>query len=156
MALIKAKGYHVGSVWEQPVAWGESDSFRHINNVHYARYAESGRIRFMEQMALDTKGPQGVKDLLAGQGIGLILKKLTINYRRPVVYPDTLLIAQKPHTLEPTAFSHTTLFYSLAHNKPVATAESVCVWYDYERFCKTEGPTEMVEWLQRCMDKTDS
>lgn len=40
------------------------------------------------------------------------------------------------------------MFYSLAQKLPVASAESVCVWYDYEKLRKTEGPENMMAWLR--------
>lgn len=30
--------------------------------------------------------------MLSGRGIGLILKSITVNFRRPVVYPDTVCL----------------------------------------------------------------
>lgn len=35
----------------------------------------------MEQMALQNGGPDRVKDMIGGKGIGLILKTLSIQYR---------------------------------------------------------------------------
>jgi len=59
------------------------------------------------------------------------------------------LIAQKPYDIRPTAFSTNTMFYSLVQKRPVADAESVCVWYDYEKLSKTHAPDEMQAWLRK-------
>jgi len=106
----------------------------------------------MEQLANKVGGEECRKAIISGLGIGLILKSLTINYRRPVVYPDTLLLSQKVHSREPTQFSLDTIVYSLSQRKKVASADSVCVWYDYEQLKKCEAPREMeavLEQLQR-------
>ena len=36
-----------------PVAWGEMDSFGHVNNVVYFRYIETSRIAYMEEAGWD-------------------------------------------------------------------------------------------------------
>ena len=46
------------------------------------------------------------------------------------------------------------MFYSLAQKLPVASAESVCVWYDYEKLGKVYGPEEMQAWLRKAEDPT--
>ena len=35
-------------------------------------------------------GPSASAKMLSGQGIGPILKSITVNFKRPVVYPDTV------------------------------------------------------------------
>jgi acyl-CoA thioesterase FadM len=35
-------------------------------------------------------GEERVKEMLAGQGISLILKSMNVNFRRPVTFPDTV------------------------------------------------------------------
>jgi len=143
LRLFEKRGYDLPSVWEQPICWGDLDSFRHLNNVHYARFVESARIRWMEQLAYKAGGEERRKAIIGGKGVGLILKSLTINYRRPVVYPDTLLLSQRVHSQEPTQFSLESIIYSLSQRKRVANADSLCVWYDYEQLKKCEAPREM-------------
>ena len=37
---------------EIPIAWGEMDSFQHVNNAAYFRYFESARILYSEKLGL--------------------------------------------------------------------------------------------------------
>jgi acyl-CoA thioester hydrolase len=37
---------------EIPVAWGEMDALRHVNNIAYFRYFESARIAYFERLGL--------------------------------------------------------------------------------------------------------
>lgn len=67
----------------------------------------------------------------------------------PLNDPWQLLIAQKPYNIRTTAFSTNTMFYSLVQQRPVADAESVCVWYDYGKLSKTHAPDEMQAWLRK-------
>ena len=43
---------HCPVVIEVPVAWGEMDSFQHVNNIVYLRYFESARIAYFERLSL--------------------------------------------------------------------------------------------------------
>lgn len=62
---------------------------RHANNVHFARWFESARIRYTETLDLPA---DDLKNLLAGKGVGIILKDLSIKYKAPVLYPDTVSV----------------------------------------------------------------
>ena len=39
-------------VIETPVAWGQMDAFRHLNNTAYFRFFESARIAYFEKLHL--------------------------------------------------------------------------------------------------------
>ncbi|KAJ3905985.1 Thioesterase/thiol ester dehydrase-isomerase [Lentinula edodes] len=90
MKLVQA-GFHHPTIWEQPIAWGDQDSFQHVNNVQYVRYFESSRILWMNHLGHRLGGPDEAEALRKGKGISLIIKSLNVNYRRPVTYPDTYL-----------------------------------------------------------------
>lgn len=106
-------------------------------------------------------GPSAASDIISGRGVGLILKSISVDFKRPVVYPDTvrlswpdasiqinpsvqLLISHRPHPVDPpspTHFHNDALVYSYAQRAVVATSESVLVWYDYETL-KKAPPSE--------------
>ncbi|KAK1921387.1 HotDog domain-containing protein [Papiliotrema laurentii] len=128
-------GYDARGQLEWPVAWGDCDMFQHANNVHYVRWFESARIRYTETLDLPN---DDVRRLLSGQGTGIILKDVSIKYKAPVTYPDTLYIASKPHSVDQdrASFGLASAFYSLKDNKLVATADCTLVMYDYNDLCK--------------------
>ncbi|KAF9068414.1 hypothetical protein BDP27DRAFT_1364136 [Rhodocollybia butyracea] len=143
-------GFHRPSIWEQPVAWGDQDPFQHVNNVRYVRYFESSRIHWMVHLGQRLGGPSKAEALLKGKGISLIIKSLNINYRRPVTYPDTLLISHKPIQPElspnsqqegvkppdPAVLLLTSSAFSVTQQAFVAHCSEALVWYDYERLRK--------------------
>ncbi|KAJ3822712.1 HotDog domain-containing protein [Lentinula raphanica] len=154
--LVQA-GFHHTTIWEQPVAWGDQDSFQHVNNVQYVRYFESSRIRWMVQLGNRLGGPAKAEALCKGKGISLIIKSLNINYRRPVTYPDTLLISHKPlppkpptqtqystnsvnvnveAPSDPAALLLTSSAFSVNQQAFVAHCHETLVWYDYEKLRK--------------------
>ncbi|MFB6348528.1 acyl-CoA thioesterase [Moraxella marmotae] len=117
----------------QPVAWGDMDGFNHVNNVAYYRYAESARISYMRAIGF----LQAREDLLT------ILAGSSMQYRRPVVYPDTLLVAVRIKHLGNTSVVQEYAIYSQAQQAVVATGEAAIVrtdsqmakvaWSDAER-----------------------
>ncbi|EIN06231.1 Thioesterase/thiol ester dehydrase-isomerase [Punctularia strigosozonata HHB-11173 SS5] len=151
-SLLKA-GYDPRSFWEQPIVWGDHDAFQHVNNVRYVRFFESGRIKWMQSIGEELGGPQKAKDMITGKGVSLILKSISVNYRRPVTYPDTLLIGHKPHILitkshddakphaisaSKTHFHVAAAAYSYSQRAIVAESDSVLVWYDYDKLRKCD------------------
>src|SRR5207237_7400558 len=78
-------GYPV--VVEQAVVWGDMDSYRHVNNVVYFRYFENARLEYFRRM--DWFGYE------QETGVGPILAATQARFRKPVTYPDVILIAAR-------------------------------------------------------------
>ena len=76
--------YDYPVVIEVPVAWGEMDSFKHVNNVHYFRYFESARTKYVEELK--------ILDFMNDYAKGPILSETSAKYIAPVSYPDTLSV----------------------------------------------------------------
>lgn len=66
--------------YESPVAWGDMDAFRHVNNTVYLRWFESARIALFAEA--------GVADPDDAGGVGPILARTEIDYRVPLRFPD--------------------------------------------------------------------
>ena len=47
----------------------------------------------MQALGRELGGPERADQLIHGEGVSLILKSLTIDYKAPVTFPDTLLEA---------------------------------------------------------------
>ena len=100
---------------------------RHVNNVHYVRFFESGRLKWcavtlaiwwrlafytsscsrLTSLAHALGGPTKVRDIISARGVGLILKWIDVRYRRPVRFPDT--VRPSPFFAFPTSFTYTHL-----------------------------------------------
>lgn len=70
---------------EHRVAWGEMDAFGHVNNANYLRWFESARIAYFEKIAVSV-GAQDASPWVP------ILGRATIDFRKPVSYPDTVTL----------------------------------------------------------------
>lgn len=111
-------------------------------------------MHLMEVLAEETGGGQKrAKDMMEGQGVSIILKSIDVKFKRPVTYPDTLLLSQRPHNTSSSRFTLSTLIYSLAQQAPVAECEAVCVWYDYDAWKKCNAPEDLGRALESRVTK---
>jgi acyl-CoA thioester hydrolase len=106
-----------------PVQWGDQDAFGHVNNVVYLRWFETIRIVYLQQGGLDP--------LLAAHRLGPILASVTCNYRRQLLYPDTITIGGRVTRLGRTSLQMVHAIYSHQQQAIVADGESVLVTFDY-------------------------
>jgi acyl-CoA thioester hydrolase len=105
------------------VAWGEMDSFQHVNNTVYARWVESGRVAYMNRLGM-MKGK-------VGDGVGPILGRLQIDFRSPVTYPDKVRVDVTVTKLGRSSVTMAYRIWSTAQRLEVATGEDVVVMVDY-------------------------
>ena len=109
------------------VAWGDMDALGHVNNTVFLRWFESARIAWWERIAADGLGERSLT-----QGVGPILARTTIDYRRPVRYPDTIEVRI---TTRRVGGKSTTLAYELRSSAQggavVAEGDTVLDLYDY-------------------------
>mgnify|MGYP001258539457 CR=1 FL=1 len=107
-----------------PVAWGDMDSFGHVNNTMYLRWCESARIDYFLRT--------GVLEEMDSAKIGPILAHAAIDYRVPVEFPDTIEISSTVTKLGNTSF---TMEYRMCSSAKdglvVALGKSIMVMVDY-------------------------
>jgi acyl-CoA thioester hydrolase len=127
------KGYSV--VFEIPIAWGEMDSFQHVNNVACFRYFEGARIQYSV-----TLGLHKYKD---ETGIGPILGSTSCKYRLPLTYPDTVSVGAKITEIAEDRFTMKYLVVSHKYQKIAAEGDGVVVMYDYREGKKTAIPEKI-------------
>jgi acyl-CoA thioester hydrolase len=136
------EGYSV--VIEIPIAWGEMDSFQHVNNTAYFRYFESARIRYSEKLGLYKHKDE--------TGIGPILGSASCKYRLPLTYPDTVSVGAKITEIAEDRFTMKYVVVSHKHQKIAAEGDGVVVMYDYREGKKTAIPEEIRKRI-RAMEK---
>ena len=122
-------------VIEIPVAWGEMDALRHVNNIVYFRYFESARIAYFEKLRF--------WEFMNQTGVGPILASIQCRFKIPLTYPDTVSVGTRISRIEQDRF---VMEYRAVGHKSQAIAaegESVVVSYDYRENKKTPLPEEM-------------
>ncbi len=126
-------GYPV--VVEQAVVWGDMDSYRHVNNVVYFRYFENARLEYFRRL-----------DWFAFEkesGVGPILAATQARFRKPLTYPDVILIGAR---VPEVGRDRLTLEHRIVSRRLGAVAtegEGTIVTYDYGRGAKVSVPDEL-------------
>ena len=110
-------------VIEVPVAWGEMDSFQHVNNTVYFRWFESSRIAYSQRI--------GLLDLLAEAGVGPILASTSCRFRHQLRYPDKVLVGARVAKIGADRFIVEHKVYSTRHEQVAAEGEAQLVVFNY-------------------------
>ncbi|GAB7361217.1 hypothetical protein MBLNU230_g1280t1 [Neophaeotheca triangularis] len=137
-------------LFRQEVVWGEMDSMGHVNNVVYNRYAESGRVQWAQKIArfVDPGHSREWSELWTPRGTGMILRKITTEFKFPMKWPDHITIYHKLRT-EPTestdSFILDVLILSELHQRPAARIVEDIVVYDYPKAKKVALPPFMAD-----------
>jgi acyl-CoA thioester hydrolase len=105
------------------VAWGEMDSFQHVNNVVYARWLETARIAYFTRI--------GLLERMRTEGVGPIVGRIAIDFRRPVTFPDTVRVDATTKKIGRRSFTMGYRIWSTGQRAEVATGEDVIVTLDY-------------------------
>lgn len=135
------QGYY--AIIELPVQWGDMDLAHHVNNVMYARYAESARVAYLDLIAEGEAGNFGT-------GIGPILAEINIQYKMPLAYPDLMYLGTKVIDF-PDEFSYTmeSIIISKKHERIATKAIARIVSYDYHKRQKAVTPQWIVEKVRK-------
>jgi acyl-CoA thioester hydrolase len=122
-------------VVEIPVAWGEMDSFQHVNNIVYFRYFESARVAYFERLGLFPRVPD--------TPVGIILASVGCAFKFPLTYPDTVWAAARVTAIGEDRLAMQHIVVSQRHGRVAAEGEGVVVSYDYEALRKAPVPDEV-------------
>jgi acyl-CoA thioester hydrolase len=118
-----------------PVAWGEMDALRHVNNIVYFRYFESARIAYFEKLRF--------WEFMGQTGLGPILASIQCKFKIPLTYPDTVSVGTRIPKMEQDRFVMEYRAVSHKSHAIAAEGESVVVSYNYRENKKTPLPDEM-------------
>jgi acyl-CoA thioester hydrolase len=122
-------------VVEQFVAWGEMDSFHHVNNVVYFRYFENARLEYFRRLDWDS--------IQEATGVGPILHSTQARFRLPLTYPDTIRIGARVKELGADRFTLEHRIVSARLGAVVTEGTGMVVSFDYVRGQKVTIPDEL-------------
>ena len=127
-------------VIEIPVAWGEMDSLRHVNNIVYFRYFESARMAYFQRL--------DIWNYMNETGIGPILASTECKFKIPLTYPDTVSVGAKISEIEADRFIMKYVVVSREHARVAAEGVGLVVSYDYRALKKAPLPDEIKERIR--------
>jgi acyl-CoA thioester hydrolase len=116
------------------VAWGDMDAMSHVNNCVIVKYIEHGRVSYMEGLGVAV-AREGSDKFPSEAEVepSLILAGVSCRFRRPINYPDTIVIGTRLTSARPERgdFILEHALWSIDQQTIVATGTSDCVVYDY-------------------------
>jgi acyl-CoA thioester hydrolase len=122
-------------VIEISVAWGEMDSFQHVNNIVYLRYFESARIAYFERLGIFPRRPDSP--------LGVILASISCSFKFPLTYPDMVWAGARVTAIGADRVTMQHLVVSQRHARVAAEGEGVVVSYDYGASRKAPLPDDV-------------
>jgi acyl-CoA thioester hydrolase len=131
-------------VVEVDVAWGEMDSYAHVNNAVYFRYFENARIAYLDRV--------GWIESKVSAGLGPILHSTSARFRKPVTYPDHLYTGARVIDIQPDRVKFEYRIVSAKLNAIACEGEAIIVSYDYRVQSKCPIPNAVrtaIEELER-------
>lgn len=129
--------------WHEDVLrFGDLDRQNHINNVAFASFCESGRVRFFDTI---------VRPLIGWDDL-FVLVKITIEYRHEVHYPGSIEIGTRLARLGRSSVTFGQGLFN--EGRCVAVSEAVVVLMDATTRKSKPFPDAAAAALQRLADET--
>jgi acyl-CoA thioester hydrolase len=138
---LTAKGFCHQLRW--PVAWRDMDAFGHVNNAVFVIYMEHARVRYAEDAGIPLSSRPAELD-----GPSIIVSNLACGFRRPVAYPDTIVVGTRVVDVN-VARGDIKLehhLWSVEQQVVAAVGESGIVVYDYKAGRRAPAPEA---WIAR-------
>jgi len=130
----------------QNIAWGEMDSYAHVNNVVYFRYFENARLEYFRRLGW----PVAAKPT----GVGPILQSTQCRFRKPLTWPDEIAIGARVAEIGADRFTMEHTIVS-AHWKGVAAeGSSVIVTFDYSKNAKAPLPDAVLQRIRELQERS--
>jgi acyl-CoA thioester hydrolase len=119
-------------VVEFDVAWGDMDSYAHVNNVVYFRYFENARIVWLDRVGWMRSREE--------TGQGPIIASTSARYRKPITYPDRVQVGVRAKDVKDDRVTIEYRLISENWDAVAAEGEAVVISYDYRNARKCPIP----------------
>lgn len=106
---------------EMPVRWRDMDALAHVNNASYLGYVEEARVSWFQSLSDDWSGAAAAP----------IMAAVTMNYRRPARWPESLRVELSAERVGTKSLTLAHRIVSAAdHGLVYADGNTVLVWVD--------------------------
>jgi acyl-CoA thioester hydrolase len=119
-------------VVELDVAWGDMDSYTHVNNVVYFRYFENARIALLDRV--------GWMRSMQEAGLGPIAASTSARFRKPLSYPDHIWVGARVTDVLPDRVTLEHRIVSAKWDAVATEGQVVVVSFDYRQGQKAPIP----------------
>ncbi len=108
---------------DMPTRWGDADALGHINNTLYARFYESARLAYCEDILQ--------LEFVHGMTIGVILADMKISYLQQLHYPSEIEIGSRISRMGNSSLDLDAAVFIKGQDQLISTSRATCVWFDY-------------------------
>lgn len=103
-----------------PIRWGDMDAHHHVNNAETMRYFEEARVAWSLHHQL-----RNIPDC------GMIVARATVNYKKPLEYPGSVLSEMFVARIGNSSFDLHQKLIVEGSGVLATTGDFVIVWFDY-------------------------
>lgn len=126
----------------------EIDALGHVNNAKYLEYLEWGREEWYQEAGIPF-------DELTAIGIGTVVVRIEINYRKEARLGDRLLVVTEPYCKGNSSYLLQQKIYN-QHQERVADAIITGVTISLEKRASVPLPTVLADHFERTKDEVIS
>lgn len=125
---------------ELRIDWSDLDTYKHVNNVMFMKYQQSGRVNFWEA--------SGLYEMHVKLNRGPMLVSTHCDFRRPLFYPGKAIVKTRVAFIKNSSFG---LDHVILNEKGELCAEGrdVAVCYDFNTNETFRIPDELREVMER-------
>ncbi|KAI1081987.1 hypothetical protein F5B20DRAFT_588098 [Whalleya microplaca] len=130
LSTLAEMGYDPNTMIERGVLWAEDqDPFGHVKQSRFMHFLGIGFHRTMESYD-EYLSEQEYNDMIHAKSVIPVVRKYDLEIRRQVKYPDSLIVATRPDSMEPTRYYGTTSLFSLQQQAIVAEVKGSVTFID--------------------------
>ncbi len=130
---------------ELPVQWGEMDAFGHVNNTVYFKYFETARLAYFNEV--------GVMEDMQKEGLGPILAETSCRFKRPLKFPDTVIVGASVLENQPYGFLMQYGIYSLQQQTITSIGNGRIVMVDYHTGQKVKPSEKLLNLIEQVQNR---
>ena len=102
---------------ELRIDWSDLDMYKHVNNISFMRYMQSGRVNFWEA--------SGIYEMYENTNMGTMLVSTHCDFKKALYYPGKAIIKNSSFGLKHLILNDI--------NEVCAEGKDVVVCYDFEK-----------------------
>ncbi|WP_282017262.1 acyl-CoA thioesterase [Salegentibacter mishustinae] len=120
------------------IDWSDLDIYKHVNNISFMRYMQSGRVNFWEA--------SGIYEMYENSNMGTMLVSTHCDFKKSLYYPGKAIVKTKLDFIKNSSFGLKHLILDEA-NEICAEGKDVVVCYDFEKDKTFRIPEDLREKL---------
>lgn len=125
---------------ELRIDWSDLDMYKHVNNISFMRYMQSGRVNFWEA--------SGIYEMYENTNMGTMLVSTQCDFKKSLYYPGKAKVKTKIDFIKNTSFGLNHLILNEA-DEVCAEGKDVVVCYDFEKDKTFIIPDDLREQLSK-------